>query len=110
MATRWGCTMWEPHLFQNETGSGYDGVPIAAEEHTEGAVISLEERGLAPYSITVIIYGTMLHTAMFETIDEATATYEIMKQDIQKLFDWWDNSVSSDDVFDWCQQFVNRYP
>ena len=108
--------MWEPFdliadFRKHGTGdSGYDGASIKAEEHTEGAIISLEECGIAPYSIIVIIYQTLLQTAKFENIDDAAAAYEVMKQEINDLFEWWDDSVSIDEVCDWCTQFVDKHP
>ena len=103
--------MWEPFDVSASTGGyGYDGKPLKAETHTEGALISLEKDGIAPYSIVFIIYQTLLHTARFESIDDATAAYESMKQKVQDLFEWWDSSVSVDEVVDWCEKFVDMYP
>ena len=103
--------MWEPFDVIADTGGyGYDGTPLKAEEHIDGAIISLEKNGIAPYSIVIIIYQTLCHTAHFENIDDATAAYERMKQNVQDLFDWWDSSVSIDDVVDWCENFVDMYP
>ena len=103
--------MWVPFDICADTGNyGYDGRSIKAEEHTEGAIISLEKNGIAPYSIVVIIYQTMAHVAHFENIYDATAAYVRMKQNVHDLFEWWDSSVSVDEVVDWCEKFVDLYP
>lgn len=59
-----------------------NGKIILDEEHTEGARITLEKDGHAPWGITCGMYGYFCHTAFASSEEEALAKYESMKLDI----------------------------
>ena len=68
-----------------------NGVTIYDEEHEEGARITLEKDGtIAPYSITIGIYGAMFHTHFMGSIEEGELHYVGMKLMIEKALYVWD--------------------
>jgi hypothetical protein len=56
------------------------GVILADDEHDDGARISLERGGTAPFAITCGIYGWMLHTRWFDDEAQARRDFDAMKQ------------------------------
>lgn len=72
------------------------------EEHAQGARITVESNGHAPWSITCGIYGSMVHTRFFVRRDEAMAEVEPMKQGLEALLVGDDDGRFSD--------FVARFP
>ena len=79
--------------YVNENGVpdeiGTDGGTIVADdEHEHGARITLEQGGIpAPFSITCGIYGWMVHTRMFSSLDEARPAYDAMKPGLSEIVD-----------------------
>ncbi|MFY0630312.1 MAG: hypothetical protein JXR05_08010 [Flavobacteriaceae bacterium] len=66
-----------------ETGSE-NGEIILDEEHSLGARVSLEKDGdIAPFSITLGIYGLLLHTDFYSDIDSAKLFFNTFKQKIE---------------------------
>ena len=63
------------------------GVILADDEHDDGARISLERGGTAPFAITCGIYGWMLHTRFFSSKFEAETQYEAMKSALAMLLE-----------------------
>lgn len=67
-----------------------NGVTIYDEEHEAGARITLEKDGaIAPYSITMGIYGAMFHTHFMGSIEESELHYVGMKRMIEAALDIW---------------------
>ena len=71
------------------TGSE-NGKIVLDEEHTDGARITLEQDGHAPWGITCGIYGWFCHTAFASSKEEAYAKYESMKSDIVDMLQEFD--------------------
>jgi hypothetical protein len=71
--------------------TGTDGGVIARdEEHGMGARITLERSsipGSGYCSITLGIYGWMVHTRFFDTREEADAAYETMRAELVPILD-----------------------
>lgn len=78
------------------------GVLRVDEENSDGARISLEEGGRAPWSITCGVYGWMVHTRFFEYREDATSALLEMKGALEELF-------RSDDP-ERFGKFVERFP
>lgn len=58
------------------------------EENTFGARISLEENGsIAPFSITIGIYGLMFHTDFYSSLENAENEFENFKRKIEKIIE-----------------------
>jgi hypothetical protein len=56
---------------------------IRDEENTFGARVTLEDKGeVAPFSITLGIYGLMFHTEFFSTLDGGQRCFELYKEKI----------------------------
>lgn len=61
-----------------EHAGSENGTILRDEEHSEGARITIEHGGIAPYSITCGIYGWMVHTRFFSSEAEAQAEFDAM--------------------------------
>lgn len=62
------------------------GIIVRDEEHIEGARITLEKDGnIAPYSITLGIYGLMFHTHFCSTLEEGNLYFERFKLKIEEI-------------------------
>ncbi len=96
--------MW--HAFDGGASAGQQGseggVIVLDEEHADGARITLERDGHAPWSITCGVYGWMLHTRFFSSRDEAVAALEPMRQGLEAILSNDDDSRFS--------EFVARFP
>ena len=84
-------SMWSAFVDENGapavTGSE-GGTIVLDEEHGLGARITLEKDGaIAPFAITCGIYGWMVHTRFFSSLDEATHAYEAMKPELATILD-----------------------
>jgi hypothetical protein len=65
-----------------------DGKIIRDEENILGARVTLEEKGnIAPYSITLGIYGLTFHTEFFSTLDQGQKCFELFKDKIELIID-----------------------
>lgn len=57
---------------------------IRDEENTFGARVTLEDKGyVAPFSITLGIYGLMFHTEFFSTAEQGQRCFELYKEKIE---------------------------
>ena len=84
---------WEQFDNGNTIGTrgSEGGVVIMDEEHTHGARISLEkETSSAPYTITLGIYGLLMHTAFYSDHESAPVGLQNFKSKIQKILDHYD--------------------
>jgi hypothetical protein len=62
------------------------GKVIRDEENTWGARISLEGKGdIAPFSITLGIYGLMFHTKFISTLEQGQECFNLYKQKIEAV-------------------------
>ena len=67
--------------------------------------VTLEQGGdIAPFSITVGVYGSFFHTAYMSTTEEGEAMFKSMKSDISEYFKNPQKTESN-----WVERFVNRY-
>src|SRR5689334_3998726 len=56
---------------------------IRDEENTFGARVTLEDKGsVAPFSITLGIYGLMFHTQFFSSLDQGQRCFQLYKEKI----------------------------
>ncbi len=56
-------------------------------EHLSGARITIEKDGtIAPYSLTLGIYGLMFHTEFAKTLDEINSYTTFAKSKIEEIF------------------------
>jgi hypothetical protein len=108
---------WQPAKHGStlgQTGSE-EGIIVRDEEHAFGARITLE-RGTrtAPFAITCGIYGWMLHTRFFSSLDEAETQYESMKSALAALLEAAGKAAEIDGgrpvLMDGVSQFVETYP
>lgn len=71
------------------------GLILKDEENTFGARVTLEGKGdIAPFSITIGIYGVMFHTEFFSTVDHGQRCFELYKEKIEMVVSH--HSVSED--------------
>ena len=68
---------------------GTDGGTIVADdEHEHGARITLEkDSAVAPFSITCGIYGWMVHTRFFASLEDAWQAFGAMKPELAQILD-----------------------
>ncbi|HEY0977506.1 MAG TPA: hypothetical protein VGE21_08560 [Flavobacteriales bacterium] len=60
------------------------------EEHEEGARITLEkDGGVAPFSLTLGIYGALVDTRFYGTIENAEAEFASLKMLIDEALSCW---------------------
>ena len=108
---RWDASM-EWASFDNgstigQTGSE-SGVITRDSEHPLGARITLERAsGIAPYSITCGIYGSMVHTRFFATEQEASQQFEVMSSALAEILQ---TAEDDDGLIDSIGRFVERFP
>lgn len=58
------------------------------EEHPLGARVTLEDKNeVAPFAITLGIYGLMFHTEFFSTADHAHKCFDLYKEKIEQVLD-----------------------
>ena len=93
------------------------GTVITDEEHGYGARITLEQPGVrGPFAITCGIYGWMVHTRYFSSLDEAQRAYEAMKPGLEMILEM--IPMKSDPQIDLkmklagneISRFVDRFP
>ena len=66
-----------------QTGSE-GGIIIRDEENTFGARVTLEGKGnIAPFSITLGIYGIMLHTGFLSDLEQGQKCFDLYKKKIE---------------------------
>jgi hypothetical protein len=71
---------------------------IRNEENTLGARVTLEDKGdVAPFSITLGIYGLMFHTAFFSTVGHGQRGFELFKENIELLISHCSNEETNRD-------------
>ena len=93
------------------------GIIVRDDEHPDGARTTLEEGGrFAPFSITLGVYGWMVHTRFFSTRAEADAAYQAMRPDLAAILDALpfeddpDVERKHDRVIAMTGAFVDRHP
>ncbi len=63
-----------------------EGIIISDLEHNDGARITIEKDGLtAPFSVTLGVYGELVHTDFFSTRSEAESYQQRAMREIEKL-------------------------
>lgn len=73
------------------------GTIIRDEENIFGARVSLEENGqIAPFSITLGIYGVMFHTQFFSSLSQGQKCFELFKEKIELAIDHFNNNDEMD--------------
>ncbi|MDJ1139162.1 hypothetical protein QNI24_02815 [Marinicella sp. X102] len=96
--------MWSEIKGENRIGSE-GGEIINDYEHSLGARVTLEKNGdVAPFSITVGVYGSFFHTVYMGSLCEGVAIFKSMKSDIGEYLNNPQKAESS-----WVENFVNRY-
>ncbi|MFI1742829.1 hypothetical protein [Thalassobellus sediminis] len=81
---------WNPIDKGNSIGTigSEDGKILEDEENSFGARITLEEDGsIAPYSITVGIYGLIFHTDFYSTLENAENEFKNFKKKVEKIIE-----------------------
>ena len=91
------------------------GIILRDEEHMDGARITLERGGRAPFSITCGVYGWMVHTRFFSDESEARTEFESMKVALARILDIIPLVEEADDeklaaVSDAISNFIERFP
>ena len=77
--------MWSENEEAIGSTGSENGIIILDLEHSEGARISLEEKStVAPFSITIGIYGLLMHTIFCSDKIEADEKISLIKQLIEK--------------------------
>ena len=77
---------------------------IIDEECSDGARITLEEKSaVAPFAITVGIYGLFFHTIYLSTKEEASILISRIKIEISEFF------TNPEEGSDWAEKFVSRH-
>src|SRR6187402_3466872 len=67
------------------------GTIIRDEEHTAGARVTLErDGGIAPFSITLGIYGMLFHTQFLSNEIKGNEIFDMDKELIEKIIDHYD--------------------
>jgi hypothetical protein len=67
-------------------GTGTEnGIILRDEEYSQGARITLERGGYAPFAITCGIYGWMFHTRFCPTEEEANAAFDAMQAELARM-------------------------
>ena len=65
-----------------------NGKILKDEENSFGARITLEESGsIAPFSITLGIYGVMFHTDFYSSLENAKTEFGIFKSKVEKIIE-----------------------
>ena len=84
------------------------GIIVKDYEHRDGARITIENGGdIAPYSVTIGIYGLMFHTTFSSSLDQAEKQAEILKEKNRAIFSLLDVSVEERDNT-WHSQYEAR--
>lgn len=102
---------WHPYDGPSPLGEfGTEGGRLIRDEyHEDGVRISLEDctvtGGVAPYAITCGGPSGLVHTAFFDTRDEAEAAYAGMQRDLVALANI-DHEAS---LYEAIEAFVSRY-
>ena len=64
------------------------GIIIWDEEHPDGARMTIESNGhVAPFSITLGIYGWIFYNVFFNTLEETRDTFQRMKPEIEGILE-----------------------
>ena len=93
-----------------------DGLVMRDEAYGSRARLTLENETFpAPYAITCGIYGWMMHTRYFASLDEAQAAFSDMKPDIERILTLITTETLDDDtrfvlVAGELKEFIARYP
>ena len=110
---------WEPidqGTTIGTTGSE-QGQILADDEYGHAARITLEQDcPTAPFAITCGVYGWMVHTRFFTTVDEARAEYTLMQGALAALVDYADtpppvtSGQKSATMVKALEAFLERFP
>jgi hypothetical protein len=80
---------WYQYNEGNTIGSrgSENGIIVEDSEHIQGARITIERDGdIAPFAVTLGIYGLMFHTAFSSSIDEAQAQVQSFMAKVESIF------------------------
>jgi hypothetical protein len=81
---------WNPFDEGNSIGTigSEDGKILKDEENSFGARITLEGNGsIAPFSITIGIYGLMFHTDFYSSLENAESEFKKFKTKVEKIIE-----------------------
>jgi hypothetical protein len=81
---------WDPFDEGNSIGTigSEDGKILKDEENSFGARITLEENGsIAPFSITIGIYGLMFHTDFYSSLENAENEFKNFKTKVDEIIE-----------------------
>ena len=68
------------------TKGPHEGSIVIDEEHTAGARLTLERKGeIAPFAITVAIYGSLLHSVFAALESETMQLCETLKEVLERI-------------------------
>ena len=94
---------WNPFDEGNSIGTigSEDGKILKDEENLFGARITLEENGsIAPFSITIGIYGLMFHTDFYSSLENAENEFKNFKTKVEKVIEHYSINENNRDT-DW---------
>ncbi|MGI4739864.1 MAG: hypothetical protein ACRYG7_32245 [Janthinobacterium lividum] len=81
--------MWHSNDAEIGTVGSEEGHIILDLEHTDGARISLEKAAsVAPYAITLGIYGKLMHTVFCSDYEEASQKVDGLKRLIEQAMEY----------------------
>jgi len=97
---------WKPYQDGSSIGGigSERGTIVQDEEDADGARITLEEAGTAPFAITCGIYGVMVLTAFFSSREEAENAFETMKNELDEIL-----KLDGDAVDARCNAFLEKW-
>jgi len=81
---------WNPFDEGNSIGTigSEDGKILKDEENSFGTRITLEENGsIAPFSITIGIYGLMFHTDFYSSLENVENEFKNFKTKVEKIIE-----------------------
>ncbi len=61
------------------------GIILRDEQYRDAARITLERDGYTPFAITCGMFGWMVHTCFFSTMEEGESAFESIKTDLVEL-------------------------
>ncbi len=95
-----GASSWRPYGEGRTIGGtgSESGVILSNEETKGGARITLErDCWSSPFAITCGVYGVMVHTSFFTSLEDARNDYGEMKAELERLLDLMASEEAQDD-------------
>ena len=106
--------VWDQHengLHIGEKGSE-GGEIIRDEDHILGARITLEENPTyipnASHAITFGIYGLMVHTCYFSSLQEANRNYDLIKREVELILNL-PEGLELNKISEYVERLVDRF-